>query len=165
MALCSLSTGIILTLFFFASENMNCPPSTTVSLFASAMSMPRSMRIFEKKSPSEPLTAFNAISASMEDRNDMISSLLLPSVRRYGHLKYDASSAMDVDFLATRARMSKSRCFSFMHLIAVCPIEPLEPNMIILLIASRRLSSLLKTEQQRTTDYLSCLGSHHGRGL
>ena len=64
IALCSLSTGSILTLCSLASGIIICPAVTRVSLFASAMSCPVFMASTVGTIPSIPTTALTTIRAS-----------------------------------------------------------------------------------------------------
>ena len=70
-----------------------------------------------------------------EERKERISLSLFPSVRRYGQLKYEASSSMLFEDLATSALTRISRFCSLIALMQVCPMEPDEPRIISSLIA------------------------------
>ena len=65
MALCSLSTGRILTPHLVANSIIRLPPATKVSLLASAISLPDKIASYVGAIPLMPIRAFNTISASI----------------------------------------------------------------------------------------------------
>ena len=76
IALCSLSTGKIFTPCFFASGIMICPAVTSVSLLASAISLPASIAAIVGRIPIIPTIAVSTTSAS--GRTEMASRPSMP---------------------------------------------------------------------------------------
>ncbi len=155
IALCSLSTGKMETLFFFARGMMICPAVTSVSLLASAMVFPASIAAMVGLIPIMPTmavtkTSISSITAisrrpSIPPRTSVfVSATLRRSSFAASSSKRTASrgenslicSSIFFTFLpAARAVTCKS--LLFLTISSVCvPMEPVEPKIPVFFIFS-----------------------------
>ena len=153
IAECSESTGRILTPFSRAARITSSPAHTSVSLFASAMSLPASIAASVGSRPTMPTTAVTTISAPLsaaqavrpsmpESTRISVSASLILSSRA-------ASSSNAHTILGCSARACSSSKFMRLFVVnattsastdgkisTVCvPIDPVEPKIAIFFIS------------------------------
>ena len=134
IALCSLSTGMILRFRRAASSSRNCPPMTMDSLLARARSSPASRHARDAASPAEPAIPFSAMSPPqflMKDARASCESLI-----RYGQSNsLESDSSLSLLCLATSPVTSASSLPDLIASRQVVPMEPVAPRMRTLLIS------------------------------
>ena len=153
IAECSLSTGRMETPFCFANGIIICPAVTSVSLFASAISLPASIAAIVGRTPSIPTMAVTKISDSASVATAIKPSMpyktsIFKSAIRFFSSDAESASPTDTNFgLNSRICFSnksifrpqdidvtiKSPCSLTISKVCV-PMEPVEPRIAIFFI-------------------------------
>ena len=137
IAECSLSTGIILAPFFWAVSFTRFHAITTVSLFASAKSIPFSKTRAEGLSPAAPAIPFTAISALLSFMSFSRPSIpsfekTVPLQLNSRHNSFTFSSFFPAEIPHTSKLPLILRAMSRVWL----PIDPVQPKTRILFFIS-----------------------------